>query len=198
MEISLLLMLGVGVGLASVAGVRAFLPLALATLFFQIGLIGPNSPYVDVGQDGSWWIVTGVFAGLAVLETILDKLPALERIFNVVMVPVRACAGGLLFAWAAGASLGTGSLLWLVVGAVTAGVVAVLKIMFRPRASTSSTGVSAGTLSVFEDVVALLGAAIGFFVPLLPLLLVAFLLFFFFRISKRRGRKYGGLRILGD
>jgi hypothetical protein len=30
------------------------------------------------------------------------------------------------------------------------------------------------------------------------LLPVAFLLFFFFRISKRRGRKYGGLRILSD
>jgi hypothetical protein len=33
---------------------------------------------------------------------------------------------------------------------------------------------------------------------LLPVVLVAFLLFFLYRIRKRRGRKYGGLRILGD
>jgi hypothetical protein len=198
MEISPLLMLGLAVGLASVAGVRAFLPLALATLFFQIGFIEPNEPYVDIGQDNSWWITTGVLAGLAVLETILDKLRSLERVFNVVMVPLRACAGGLLFAWAVGADIDTGSLLWLAIGAAIAGVVAILKVVLRPRASSRSTGVTAGSLSIFEDVVALVGAGVGFFVPILPLLPVAFLLFFFFRISKRRGRKYGGLRILSD
>ena len=197
-----MLMLGIGVGLASVAGVRAFLPLALATLFFQIGFIEPNSPYVDIGQGGpqaeSWWPIIGVFAGLSVLEIILDKIPSVERIFNVVMVLFRVCAGGLLFTWAVGADLDTGSLLWIGIGALIAGTVAILKVLLRPRASTGSSGVSAGSLSVFEDIVVLLGAGIGFFVPLLPLLLVAFLLFFFFRISRRRGRKYGGLRILGD
>lgn len=185
-------MLGIGIGLASVAGVRAFLPLVLATFFFQIGFIEPNPPY------GDGWTVVGVLAGLAVLEIILDKIPSVERIFNVIMAPFRLCAGGLLFTWAAGADLDTGSLLWLGIGALIAGAVAILKVLLRPRAGTGSAGVSAGSLSVFEDVVALLGAGIGFFVPLLPLLLVAFLLFFFFRISKRRGRKYGGLRILGD
>jgi hypothetical protein len=29
-------------------------------------------------------------------------------------------------------------------------------------------------------------------------LLVAFLLFFYYRVRRRRGRKFGGLRILGD
>jgi hypothetical protein len=28
--------------------------------------------------------------------------------------------------------------------------------------------------------------------------LVAFLLYFYYRVRRRRGRKYGGLRILGD
>jgi hypothetical protein len=39
---------------------------------------------------------------------------------------------------------------------------------------------------------------VGLFLPYLPLVLVVFLLFFFNRIRRRRGRKYGGLRILGD
>lgn len=194
----MLLLLGLGVGLASVAGVRAFLPLALATLFLQVGLTEPNPTYVDIGQDGSWWVATGVFAALAALEIVLDKVRTLERVFNWVMAPVRACAGGLLFAGAAGVDLDTGSLPWFAIGAVIAGVVAVLKVLLRPRASSRTVGVSTRSLSVFEDAVALVGAGVGFFVPLLPVFPVAFLLFFFFRISKRRGKKYGGLRILGD
>jgi len=35
-------------------------------------------------------------------------------------------------------------------------------------------------------------------VAFVPLVLVAFVLFFFYRVRKRRGRKYEGLRILGD
>jgi hypothetical protein len=35
-------------------------------------------------------------------------------------------------------------------------------------------------------------------IPLVPLFVVGFLIFFYFRIRMRRGRKYGGLRILGD
>jgi hypothetical protein len=35
-------------------------------------------------------------------------------------------------------------------------------------------------------------------VPVVALFLVAFLLFFYYRVRRRRGKKYGGLRILGD
>ncbi|MBA3791595.1 MAG: hypothetical protein H0X23_10200 [Rubrobacter sp.] len=45
---------------------------------------------------------------------------------------------------------------------------------------------------------ALVGGILGILVSLVPLFLVGFLLFFYFRVRKRRGRKYGGLRILGD
>src|SRR4028118_880507 len=65
--VEIFLMAGIGVGLASVAGVRAFLPLALVALFSAVGLFGPPSPYVDVGGDGWWWSVFGVFAALSVL-----------------------------------------------------------------------------------------------------------------------------------
>jgi hypothetical protein len=68
----------------------------------------------------------------------------------------------------------------------------------RPVSDASSAGVSTAFLSVIEDVVAVLGGVAGLFLPFVPLLLVGYLLFFFNRIRKRRGRKYGGLRILGD
>jgi Domain of unknown function (DUF4126) len=188
-----IVLVGIGVGLASVAGVRAFLPLALAALFAALGIFGLTMPFVGEG----WWPVFGGLAALSVVEAVLDKVGGVERVFNMAMVPVRALSGGILLAAGSGFEVGAGSVPWIVVGALIAGIVAVLKVLLRPLAGTSS-GVSTSFLSFIEDLVGLIGGAIAFFVPLLPVLLVAFLLFFFSRIRKRRGRKFGGLRILGD
>jgi hypothetical protein len=190
----ILLALGIGIGLSSVAGVRAFLPLALGALFAALGFFSPPITYVD---PGGWWTVVGVLAGLAVVEILLDKIPALDRPFGYVMVPVRAASGAVLFA-ALAPAVGPELVPWLVAGAAIAGGVAVAKVLLRPPAKAASAGVSPAFLSFSEDVVGLVGGALGFFVPYLPLLLVAFLLFFYYRVRRRRGRKYGGLRILGD
>ena len=174
------------------------MPLALGAVFAAVGLFAPALHYVDVGGDGWWWSAFGVLAGLAVVEIVLDKVPALDRAFNYAMVPVRAFAGAMIFTAALGFDLDTGSLPWLAVGALIAGAVAVAKVLLRPPAKAASAAVSPIFLSFFEDVVGLVGSVVGVFVPLVPLLLVAFLLFFYYRVSRRRGRKFGGLRILGD
>jgi Domain of unknown function (DUF4126) len=194
LAMEILLTLGIGIGLASVAGVRAFVPLALAALFAALGLFSPLIRYAD---PGGWWTLIGVLAGLALLEIVLDKIPALDPAFGYVMVPVRAASGAVLFA-ALVPALDSGLVLWLVAGAIIAGMVAVAKVLLRPPAKAASAGVSATFLSVCEDVVGLVGGAVGFFVPYLPLLLVGFLLYFYYRVRRRRGRKFGGLRILGD
>jgi hypothetical protein len=198
---SLYWLLGIGIGLASVAGLRAFVPLTVVALALQLlsGIPG--------------WIGVGVLAALAVVEIALDKSAALERPLNAVMIPLRAVAGALLVAvvvdeaaalgllnLAPGRDAGAISALlpWLVVGAVVAGAVAAAKFVLRPRASAGGAGVSTTFLSLFEDVVALVGGIVGLFVPILPLVFVAFLLFFFHRVRRRRGRKYEGLRILRD
>jgi len=191
----ILLAIGIGVGLASVAGVRAFLPLLLALVLASFGYFEPSASFLDAigGWEGIGVVVP--FAALAVLEIVLDKIKAVERTFNILMVPVRAISGALL---AAALATEASLLPWLVVGGVIAGAVAVLKVLLRPPARGTSSGVSTSFLSLIEDLVGLIGGAMAFFVPLLPALLVAFLLFFFSRIRKRRGRKFGGLRILGD
>jgi hypothetical protein len=195
--VEIVLAVGLGIGLASVAGVRAFLPLALAAVFTLFGLFASFefvSTYVGVEEP----ILAMVFGVLALVEIVLDKIRALERVFNYVMVPIRAVSGGVLFAAVLGLGVGTGPVPSLVVGALIAGAVAVLKVLLRPPAQAPSSGVSHTTLSVFEDAVGLVGGALAVFVPYLPAVLAAFLLFFYARIRKRRGRKFGGLRILGD
>lgn len=189
----ILLAIGVGVGLASVAGVRAFLPLLLAFGFVAFGLLALSD--VAGGLEARLAVVLGVLAALSVVEIVLDKVKGAERGFNLAMIPVRAAAGAFLAAAAAPAA---GFALSLVVGAVVAGGVAALKVSLRPPARVASSGVSASFLGLIEDVVALVGGLVGLFVPFLPVLLVGFLLFFYARIRRRRGRKFGGLRILGD
>lgn len=187
---------GIGVGLASVAGVRAFVPLALYALFAHLGFIVP--PDILGLQTG--WDVVGVLGALAVLEIALDKVRALDPAFGYAMIPVRIAAGAALFEtmYEPGALLDAGAAPGLVAGAGIAAVVAVLKVILRPSSRTSSAGVSTAFLSGIEDVVAVVGGGVGLFVPFLPVVFVGYLLFFFNRIRKRRGRKYGGLRILGD
>ncbi len=189
-----LLSIGSGVGLSSVAGVRAYLPLALVGIFARLGLFELPAPFDMLGSG----LVIAALLVLAFVESGLDKIPALDTVLDIVQTPVRIAAGAVLFAAALEAGLNVGAIPELVAGGGIAGTVAVLKAVLRPPANVSSAGVSAPFLSTFEDVVAVLGGILAVLVPLLPLFLVAFLLFFFYRVRKRRGRKFGGLRILGD
>jgi hypothetical protein len=209
----ILLAVGIGIGLSSVAGVRAFLPLALAALPYSFLLNAPNVLVPFSSSETLLWVLVA----LAVLECVVDKFAALDRLLNWAMVPVRAAAGVVLFAMvmvvedpfgrvSSQGTLQTWTLSeavsplvpWLLAGAAIAGAVAVAKVLLRPPAKAASTGVSPTFLSVFEDVVALVGGILGFFVPFVSVLLVAFLLFIYNRVRRRRGRKFGGLRILGD
>src|SRR5919112_3627062 len=185
---------GVGIGLASIAGVRAFLPLVLVGLFARLGLFAMPAPFGFLDD----WLVIGVLAVLALLESGLDKIPSLDPVLDYVLTPLRIVSGAILFAVALQEGIDVGTIPELAVGGVIAGLVSVLKIILRPAANVASAGVSVSFLSLVEDAVALLGGLIALLVPLVPLALVALLLFFFFRVRRRRGRKYGGLRILGD
>jgi hypothetical protein len=187
-----LFLAGLGVGLASVAGVRAFVPLALFSLFVRLGYLAePDILGLQIG-----WTVVLVLSALAVVELMLDKVQALDPAFGYVMIPIRMVAGAVLFA----AVYEPGALFdaVAVAGGAIAGLVAGLKVILRPASMSASAGVSTAFLSAMEDFVAVFGGVVGLFLPFLPLLFVGFLLFFFNRIRKRRGRKYGGLRILGD
>jgi Domain of unknown function (DUF4126) len=193
LAVEILFPAGLGVGLASVAGVRAFVPLALFALFARLGfLVEPDI----FGLQSGWAVVLA----LAVAEIVLDKVRALDPAFGYVMIPIRMVAGAVLFAAVCvpGALFDAVAVPGLVAGGAIAGLIAGLKVILRPLSRGSSAGVSTAFLSAMEDFVAVLGGVVGLFLPFLPLLFVGFLLFFFNRIRKRRGRKYGGLRILGD
>jgi Domain of unknown function (DUF4126) len=190
----LLFAAGTGIGLSSIAGLRAYLPLALVGLFARLGLFELPGPFDLLGD----WLAIGVLLVLALLESVLDKVPALDPALDYVQAPIRMASGAVLFSAAMGTGLVVEAIPALAAGGVIAGVVTVTKTVLRPPVHVGSVGVSATFLSLCEDVVSLVGGVVAVLVPLVPLAFVAFLLFFFFRVRRRRGRKYGGLRILGD
>lgn len=193
-HVDILLAIGTGIGLSAVAGVRAYLPLLLVGLAARLGLVTLPAAFSFLDS----WPVLGVLLALALLESVLDKLPVFEKFLDLVQTPLRMVAGAVLFAVALGAGFGTGVVSALFAGGVLAGVVAFLKVSLRPPASASAAGVSPSFLSTVEDLLALAGGIVAVLVPVVALFLVAFLLFFYYRVRRRRGKKYGGLRILGD
>lgn len=190
----ILLATGTGAGLSSVAGLRAYLPLALVGLFARIGWFDLPRPFDFLDN----WVVVVTLLVLALVEGVMDKIPALDTAVDVVQTPVRIVAGAVLFSAALDAGLDPSAIPELAAGGGIAGAVAVLKAILRPPANVTTAGVSAPFLSGLEDVVALIGGIIAILVPIVSVFLVGFLLFVFYRIRKRRGKKYGGLRILGD
>src|SRR3712207_6730038 len=131
-----LLATGSGVGLSSVAGVRAYLPLALAGIFWRLGLFDLPAPFDLLGN----WLVIGVLLALAFLESGLDKIPALDTVLDVVQTPVRIVAGAVLFSAALEAGLSVEAIPALAAGGGIAGAVGVLKVVLRPPANAASAG----------------------------------------------------------
>ncbi len=150
-------LVGIGLGLASLAGVRGFLLPALAALFAALGVFDLAGAGIGVNE----WALFGVLTGLAVVEIVVDKIRAIERVFNWIMVPIRAASGALLLGLASGVGVGADAALWLVAGGVVAGAVAVLKVVLRPPAGDASSGVSTTFLSLIEDAVGLVGGVLA-------------------------------------
>lgn len=185
------ILIGLGLGLASLAGVRAFLPLLiLGAAGGVLGLFVFPDPLSPLGTPAVLWILLG----LSVAEGALDKVSSTVRILNVVQTPVRAAAGAVLVS----ALVGIEALLAVAGGAVVAGLISTLKYVLRPPLGVVASGVSARFLSAVEDAVAAVGGAVAVFAPLLPLILPVFLLYLYYRIRRRRKKKYQGLRILSD
>lgn len=187
-----------GVGLAGLSGFRAFLPLALLSLFARLELLGaPSLAGQSLELLSASWLI-GLFFILALVEVGLDKLsrplPGLSAAANVVRIP----AGALVFA----AALAQHGLAFLVAGAVAGAVIAFIAETARgalqPRKSPSDHPSTSLFISLYEDLAILAASVAVLALPWLGILIVAFLLYTVYRARRQRRRKYRGLRILKD
>jgi hypothetical protein len=185
-----------GFGLATAAGLNAYIPL------LALGLLSRFTDLVTLPHAWAWlengWVMS-IVAALLVVEVVADKIPALDSVNDVIQTFVRPTAGGIVFGSGTaaqtsavtdpGAFAQSGQWIPIAVGVVTALVVSLTKSTVRPAANVATAGFAAPVLSTIEDVtsVGLVFAAI--LLPVLVLVAVVLLGWAVFRILRRRRRK---------
>ena len=176
--------LGLAIGLAACAGLRAWLPLLLAGILARTGWLALG-PWFHFLQGNRALILFGV---ATLLELAGDKVPALDHALDAVSTLLRPAAGALLAASMLGRVSDplTALVLGVAVGAPTALLPHAAKTGLRLASSAFTAGLANPVLSLLEDLLTLALFVITVVLPMLALLLVAGLTFFVLRRLRRR------------
>ncbi|GAA2005472.1 DUF4126 domain-containing protein [Nocardiopsis rhodophaea] len=167
-----------GAGLASAAGLNAYIPL------LAVGLIARYTELLTLGPGWQWLEHPAVLVLLGVLlalELVADKIPAVDSVNDVVQTFVRPTSGGLTFgagaaavdtADIASASTGDGSWWPILSGVVIALVFHGLKALARPVLNTVTLGTGGPVISTIEDICSAVMSVLAILVPILLLVLL--------------------------
>jgi large-conductance mechanosensitive channel len=185
-----------GFGLATAAGLNAYIPL------LALGLLSRFTDLVTLPHGWAWlengWVMT-IVAVLLVVEIVADKIPALDSIKDAIQTFVRPTAGGIVFGSGTaaqtsavtdpGAFAQSGQWIPVVIGVVTALVVSLTKSTVRPAANVATAGMAAPVLSTVEDITSIGLVFLAILVPVLVLVVVGALVWAVIRIVRRRRRR---------
>jgi uncharacterized membrane protein len=162
-----------GTGLAVAAGLNAYVPLLV------LGVAGRFVPFIGLPTSWEWlsadWALI-VFGVLAVVEFIADKIPAVDSVNDWLQTLVRPASGGIVFGTGAGTSteaiadpsgfFADGQWMPVVIGAILAFAVHLLKASVRPALNAISGGIAAPVVSVVEDVGSVLLSLLALLLPI--------------------------------
>lgn len=163
-----------GFGLATAAGLNAYIPMLL------MGLLSKFTSLITLPSGWTWlengWVMA-VVAVLLAVEIVADKIPALDTVNDTVQTFVRPTAGGIVFGSGTAAQTAavtdpaefarTGQWVPVAIGVVTALVVHLTKTAVRPAANVATAGVAAPVLSTIEDFASVSLVFIAILVPAL-------------------------------
>ena len=159
-----------GIGLAACAGLRAFLPLFLVSLAATLGWIEPAGSFAWLGT----WPAVVVFGVAVTTEVLADKVPLIDHALDLVQAVVKPAAGAVL-AMAALSDLGpeARTVLGLLAGGGTAGLVHATKAKVRLASSVTTAGLGNPILSIGEDLLSFVGTILALVVPFVLLAAIA-------------------------
>ena len=144
-----------GLGLSTAAGLNAYIPLMV------VGLLAHFTDAVRLPHSYEWlsngWVLA-IIAVLLAAEFVLDKVPVVDHVNDIIQTAVRPALGGVVFsATAAAAQLDNSTWMaehpavgWLL-GIVVALVVHLVKAGVRPVVNAGTAGVGAPIISTVED-----------------------------------------------
>lgn len=174
-------------GLSAATGLNAYLPLLI------VGLLARFTDLVTLGApwntlENPW--VLGVLFILLVIETIADKVPAVDSVNDVIQTFVRPAAGAILFAASGNVISEMSPALAMICGILAAGSIHALKATARPVITATTAGVANPIVSVAEDVLSGATTLVAILIPALAALFVlvmaVFIAWFLIRRQRRR------------
>jgi hypothetical protein len=183
-------------GLSGSAGLNAYVPLLV------VALLGRLTPLIHLREPWdaltSWWAIA-VLVILLIVETVADKVPAVNHINDVIQTFIRPTAGAILFAASSNVVTDVHPVLAIICGILIAGSVHVVKsAAIRPAVtaiSAAPTG-GAGTIpanivvSALEDIIALVTSLAAVLVPVILalVLLAAVIVIAWWLLNQQRSR----------
>jgi hypothetical protein len=185
-----------GFGLATAAGLNAYIPMLL------MGLLSKFTTLITLPSGWTWlengWVMA-VVAVLLAVEIVADKIPALDTVNDTVQTFVRPTAGGIVFGSGTAAQTAavtdpaefarTGQWVPVAIGVVTALVVHLTKTAVRPAANVATAGVAAPVLSTIEDFTSVSLVFIAILIPaLVAIVLIALAAAAVWLLRRRRRR----------
>lgn len=182
-----------GTGLATAAGLNAYIPLLV------MGLLARYTHLIELPHTWAWlsngWVIL-ILVILLAIEVVADKIPAVDSLNDVVQTIVRPTAGGMAFAAGSGSETVTVSnpsdlftqKMWvpIVVGLLIALTVHGAKASARPVMNVATVGLAAPVVSTAEDATSTGLSFVSIIVPILVLVCLILMIWLFFRWRKRR------------
>jgi Domain of unknown function (DUF4126) len=185
-----------GTGLATSAGLNAYIPLLM------IGLLGRFTNLITLPAGWQWlqngWVI-GILVALLAIEFVADKIPLVDHVNDVVQTVVRPTAGGLAFGAASSSQTVTvsnpaeffSSNQWMpiVAGMVISFIVHGMKAAARPVVNASTGGLGAPVASTVEDIFSVVMSLVAILFPVLIVFFLIVLIWMFVALRRRRKRK---------
>jgi hypothetical protein len=172
-------------GLSSSAGLNAYLPLLVVALLARFTDLIRLEPPWDALESG--WVI-GILAVLLLIEILVDKVPTVDTVNDIVQTFIRPVAGAILFAASVGVLGETHPVLALICGLLVAGGVHAVKATARPAVTATTAGVANPVVSTIEDVLSLVVAVLSILLPVLSILILALVIVWLIRRRRRRQR----------
>lgn len=185
-----------GIGLATSAGLNAYIPLLM------VGLLSRYTEIMDLPASWQWlengWTIT-ILAGLLLVEVVADKIPIVDHINDVLQTFVRPTAGGIAFGAAAGGPdpvvvgdpgqfFSSSDWVPIAVGTAIGLVVHAMKSTARVGLNAATVGVGAPVASTAEDAVSITLSVVAIIFPVLIILGVVGVVWLFVWVIRRRRR----------
>lgn len=178
-----------GAGLSAAAGLNAYVP------FLLVALIARFTDVITLPSSFDWiespWAIGGATL-LLVAEVVLDKIPAVDSLNDIVGTAVRPTIGGVVAAATASAgSLDNSGFMaenpWIsaIGGGLIAAVVHAGKAGARPVINTASLGMGAPFVSTAEDLGSVGLSLVAIFIPVLVVVGLALLAYLMWRMIRR-------------